>query len=234
MPERGERNHIEALNRWLREGLDDYRVMEDVEELYMGLTESGVIPFKTLSDSQWSSLREIPAPSFPTTQSPWRPARVVLESGKILDTVYFMDEITYFCYMGVDLSHTYVPVDQIRSIEPSPLQIPPEFVNKIYEVEETMMGGIIFYLYLGMGRRVRCCYGGLCDFVQLPKRYTPADITDVKITWSRRPNKRCLESPEIAFCVHAADSSTVNALRKEWPMPRLPVDDYIRLRTEVQ
>ena len=208
--------------------------MEDVEVLYTGLAESGVIPFKSLSDSQWSSLKEIPAPSHPTTQSPWRPARAVLESGKVLDAVYFMDEITYFTDWRGDLSHTYVPVDQIQSIEPSPLQIPPKFVNKIYEVEETMMGGIIFYLYLGRWKRVRCCYGNLCDFVQLPKRYTPADITDVKVTWSRRFNKRCLESPEIAFCVHAADRSTVNALRKEWPLPTLPVDDYIRLRTEVQ
>lgn len=225
---------FDAYSRWRVEGFGTYVGRNRLEMELAAMIDSDLIPFRSLPENLWSSLKAIPAPSYPTKVSPHRPASVVLKSGDRLDAVCFLDEITFFGFWGYDSSKSFVPVSDIESIAPSPLQMPTKVANKIYKAGETRMGGTDAVLYLKGRRNVRCIFGGVVDFVRLPEPYRASDVKRARVLWSRPSLNNALGGPGFSWCVHLAGEEVVRDLYGQRFMVRVPTEKYLELRRPLE
>ena len=121
----------------------------------------------------------------PSDASPgeYRPCRVHLTDGRMLDRVYVAEAISYILYLGVwperDPGKKSVSILQAKHIEESPSRLPARLANKLYKGGETSMGGVSFSLLLRDGREIFVSTGNAVDFVDYPTGVTPGDVVDV-------------------------------------------------------
>lgn len=73
----------------------------------------------------------------------------------------------------------FLKIEDVKSIESSPLQTPARIYGKIISAGETGMGYYQFELHLADGRSVRCFSSGEFEFLDLPTGVTPDMIVDV-------------------------------------------------------
>lgn len=79
-----------------------------------------------------------------------------------------------------EVSDTEISIDDVESIELSPLQTPVDVYRKIASFGETGMGYHWFELILADGRRLPCFSLGEFGFLDLPQDAAPADIVDAQ------------------------------------------------------
>lgn len=113
----------------------------------------------------------------------YRPCRVVLNHGHVIDRVYVIEAMAYIRTWGVwpdeDPGKHGISIDDVASIEESPARLPARLANKMYAAGESAMGGCIFTLILNDGRRIVCGTGGAVDVPGLPVNVTPDLIVDL-------------------------------------------------------
>jgi hypothetical protein len=113
----------------------------------------------------------------------YRPCRVTLKDGRVVDRVYVQEAWTWKGTWGMwpeDYSvKVSISIDDVVRIEESPSRIAPDLANRILAAGETSMGGTRFTLVLRDGRRVNVSTGNAVDFPGLPDGVAAGDVVDV-------------------------------------------------------
>jgi hypothetical protein len=113
----------------------------------------------------------------------YRPCRVTLRDGRVIDRVYVQEAWTWKGMWGmwpedyrVNVS---ISIDDVMRIEESPSRIAPDLANRLLEAGESAMGGTIFTLVLRDGHRINASTGNAVDFPGLPDGVAAGDVVDV-------------------------------------------------------
>jgi hypothetical protein len=113
----------------------------------------------------------------------YRPCRVTLGDGRVVDRVYVQEAWTWKGTWGMWPEDYRVKVsisiDDVVRIEESPSRIAPDLANRLLEAGESAMGGTIFTLVLRDGHRVNASTGNAVDFPGLPDGVAAGDVVDV-------------------------------------------------------
>ena len=133
------------------------------------------------------------------------PCRVVLASGKALDTVYIVPEKPYLEYWGTypedDPAKRWVSIEDVARVEDSPTRLPAIFANEIYRNGESGMGYTIFTVVFSDGLRQPCVSGNAVDFIKYPAGKGPKDVQAVIPHEGR--NSSLVEAPEWYWCLYS-------------------------------
>lgn len=136
------------------------------------------------------------------------PCRVVLRDGQILNNVYIEPEKPYLRQWGVypedDEGKKWIRIDDIASVEDSPIRLPARFANEIYRNGESGMGYTIFRVVFADGSRQTCLTGNAVDFIRYPSGKGPADVVSV-IPHAGREDDSAVRSPGWYWCLYAED-----------------------------
>jgi hypothetical protein len=113
----------------------------------------------------------------------YRPCRVTLRDGRVIDRVYVQEAWTWKGMWGKwpedYRGKVSISIDEVVRIEESPSRIAPDLANRLLEAGETAMGGTRFTLVLRDGRRVNASTGNAVDFPGLPDGVAAGDVVDV-------------------------------------------------------
>jgi hypothetical protein len=113
----------------------------------------------------------------------YRPCRVQLTSGTLVDRVYVVERDAYMDALGVDPEDdpgkSSVSVEDVRRIDESPYRLPAALANKLYAAGECGMGYYIFTVVLRDGTKLPNLTGNAVDFPALTPGVTTSDIHDV-------------------------------------------------------
>jgi hypothetical protein len=113
----------------------------------------------------------------------YRPCRVTLGDGRVVDRVYVQEAWTWKAMWGSwpedYRERASISIDDVVGIEESPSRIAPDLANRLLEAGETAMGGTRFTLVLRDGRRVNVSTGNAVDFPGLPDGVAAGDVVDV-------------------------------------------------------
>jgi hypothetical protein len=113
----------------------------------------------------------------------YRPCRVTLRDGRVVDRVYVQEAWTWKGMWGMwpedYREKVSISIDDVVGIEESPSRIAPDLANRLLEAGETAMGGTRFTLVLRDGRRVNASTGNAVDFPGLPDGVAAGDVVDV-------------------------------------------------------
>jgi hypothetical protein len=111
------------------------------------------------------------------------PCAVLLRSGQTLDTVYVEPDQMYFDQWGVypedDKYKNSILIDDVVKIQESPLRLPVQFANLVYEGGESGMGAYVFTLLFEDGSRQAYYSGSAIDFIPYPAGKGAKDIVGV-------------------------------------------------------
>jgi hypothetical protein len=150
------------------------------------------------SDPEWERmLAAIPASW--TGECRQRPCRAVLNSGRVVERLLCVEEAHGL--MGRDWIHPR----EIRLLEGSPLRLPVEFANRLYEFGETCMGGIHFAVTFRNGVEHRfLCGSAVVDFPAFPPGLRGADVVLVTpLPEDSVRKRRTLGEAPFEVCYHA-------------------------------
>jgi hypothetical protein len=135
----------------------------------------------------------------------YRPCRLVLQNGAVVDRAFVQDAPTYIRHWGVwpedDKGKQAVALATVARIEPSPDRLPAHIATRLYEAGESGMGYCVFTLMLRDGRHLGCVTGNAVDFVSLPADVRPSDIVDVQPGAGPRDGSG-LGSAKYAWCLY--------------------------------
>jgi hypothetical protein len=135
----------------------------------------------------------------------FRPCRVRLKDGRMVDGVYVADAAQYIDLWGIwpefDSHKRSVPIGDVVGIEESPTRIPAHLANKMYEAGESAMGGCIFTLVLEDGRRLPCSTGNAVDFLELPADVTPDMMVDL-VPHEGREARQHIRGADFFWCLY--------------------------------
>lgn len=135
----------------------------------------------------------------------FRPCRVRLKDGRMVDGVYVADAAQYIDLWGIwpefDSHKRSVPIDDVVGIEESPTRIPAHLANKMYEAGESAMGGCIFTLVLEDGRRLPCSTGNAVDLLELPADVTPDMMVDL-VPHEGREARQHIRGADFFWCLY--------------------------------
>jgi hypothetical protein len=113
----------------------------------------------------------------------YRPCRVTLRDGRVIDRVYVQEAWTWKGMWGKwpedYRGKVSISIDEVVRIEESPSRIAPDLANRLLAAGETAMGGTRFTLVLRDGRRVNVSTGNAVDFPGLPDGVAAGDVVDV-------------------------------------------------------
>lgn len=113
----------------------------------------------------------------------YRPCRVTLRDGRVVDRVYVQEAWTWKGMWGMwpedYREKVSISIDDVVGIEESPSRIAPDLANRLLQAGETAMGGTRFTLVLRDGRRVNASTGNAVDFPGLPDGVAAGDVVDV-------------------------------------------------------
>jgi hypothetical protein len=102
----------------------------------------------------------------------YRPCCVELESGELVDRVYFAEAFSWHSYWGVwpqdDVAKKSFSIAGVKHVFSSPSRLPASLADKLYRDGETSMGGISFALLLRDGRKIPVLTGNAVDFLDYP------------------------------------------------------------------
>ena len=113
----------------------------------------------------------------------YRPCRVTLRDGRVLDRVYVVEADEYFRLWGVwpenDRAKRSLALDDVAHIESSPVRLPACCADKVYVAGESGMGYMVFVVVLNDGRHLPFLTGNAVDFPALPEGVGTSDVADV-------------------------------------------------------
>lgn len=102
----------------------------------------------------------------------YRPCRIRLKDGRVLDRVYVVDAERFIQLWGLwpqlEWPQRALAIDDVETMEDCPARIPAGLATRMYEAGESAMGRCFFTLVLKDGRRLACATGDAVDFVALP------------------------------------------------------------------
>ena len=136
----------------------------------------------------------------------YRPCRVTLMDGRVLDHVVLAEAEPYFVYWGVwpdeDPGKKWIPIEEVEALEESPVRLPPRLADKMYEAGESGMGYCIFTLTLSDRRTFACLTGNLVDFPFLPEGVGSGMIVDLLPHAGREEGPR--RGPDYFWCLYSS------------------------------
>ena len=141
----------------------------------------------------------------PSTDSgiKYRPCKVTLADGAILERVYLVEAGSYIRHWGVwpseDRGKTEVLLTEIALVEESPHRLPARFANSIYEAGESCMGGCLFSVRFSSGLVEHFESGNAVDFIRFPVGLGPDDVEAVT-PHAQADNARI--SPDYSWCLY--------------------------------
>jgi hypothetical protein len=194
-----------------------YRVPEGDRDYIEYLVEASEAPL--LPPDLLEQVESVPISVHPFFD--YRPCRVTLRDGRVLDRVYLSEVRLYYTQLVSD-PHSPAPgqmidMREVVKVEESPDRLPIDFANKMYLHGESSIGLRRFKLELKDGRELFCLTGKPVDFVDLPDGVKPADILEL------HPHARAPEesydcgSREFFWCLYRDD--------REEELPYIVVDD---------
>jgi hypothetical protein len=134
------------------------------------------------------------------------PIRAILNSGKVLDTVYIVPEKPYLKYWGVypedDRGKRWVRIEDVAGVEDSPTRLPARFADELYRHGESGMGYTIFTVVFANRQKQACVTGNAVDFIRYPPGKSPKDVVAV-IPHEGRRDDSLVKAPEWYWCLHS-------------------------------
>jgi hypothetical protein len=119
--------------------------------------------------------------------------------------VYVAECESYIRSWGVwpneDEAKKYVLIEDVASIENSPVRLPAHLANKMYRAGESGMGGCVFTLILKDKRCLPQISGNAVDFPSLPDGVTPDMIMDLIPHEGREESPS--EGPDYYWCLYS-------------------------------
>jgi hypothetical protein len=144
------------------------------------LSKDGTRRYPDLTGELWYQWESVPESH--DQYLTYRPCRVTLDDGTVVDCVYIIQAQLYIKNWGVwpDPCRGEIDLARVVRIEESPSRLPPEIADKIYAAGESGMGYCLFTLIFRDGTSKAVVTGNAVDFVRLPRGQTMSDIVDVK------------------------------------------------------
>jgi hypothetical protein len=137
----------------------------------------------------------------------YRPCRVTLGDGRVVDRVYVQEAWTWKGTWGMWPEDYRVKVsisiDDVVRIEESPSRIAPDLANRVLAAGETSMGGTRFTLVLRDGRRVNVSTGNAVDFPGLPDGVVAGDVVDVILYEHAGTTDAAMPDPAYWWCLYS-------------------------------
>ncbi len=163
----------------------------------------------SLSDSQWQALKVLPFSRRADLNLVIRPASVRLRDGRHLDNVLFIDAYSFGCLFR-SAGERWIASGDIVGIRPCPRQLPPRFVEEIYQRGANLADGHLFVLHMKGGRALYGLTGPVVDFLELPEGYAFGEIEGITCTPEevdcfksvRRFQADCRPPREVFWCVY--------------------------------
>jgi hypothetical protein len=110
----------------------------------------------------------------------YRPCRVTLSDGRVMDRVYVVPAKQYLHVWGVtpesDSGKRSVSIRDVVAIEESPDRLPARFANEMYAAGESGMGYCLFELEFADASTQAYLTGNAVDFIPYPPGKSGADI----------------------------------------------------------
>jgi hypothetical protein len=120
------------------------------------------------------------------------PCRVVTRDGRVFDRVYVQPREPYLTYWGIlpfdDRHKGWIAISEVVDLEESPLRLPPQLAERVYEKGETGMGYTSFRMDFRNGNHRAVTTGGTVDFIPLREGETGADVVRVHTGIGRLEN----------------------------------------------
>jgi hypothetical protein len=137
----------------------------------------------------------------------YRPCRVTLRDGRVIDRVYVQEAWAWKGTWGVwpedDRGKASISIDDVVRIEESPSRIAPDLDNRLLGAGESGMGYARFTLVLRDGRRVNAVTGGAVDFPGLPDGIDAGDVVDVIPHEHAGSSDVAMADPPYWWCLYA-------------------------------
>lgn len=169
---------------------------------------------KEISDKLKNQLLEV-KPSRDWTME-YRPCKVKLNSGEILDRVYLSESEAYMKTWGVmpdqDSGKRYVLIEDIEEISESPFRMPVDLANKLYEAGESGMGYCLYKMKFDNGKTVDVVTGNAVDFPPFPNGLRTENIKDVFPHQGSRKNPT--NSPDYTWCLFKGEMPEMEKEKK--------------------
>ncbi|MCA1695051.1 MAG: hypothetical protein LC749_10100, partial [Actinobacteria bacterium] len=147
----------------------------------------------------------------------YRPCRVRLRDGAILDRVLVVEAEPYIKHWGgwPQLSSTpnHLDISEVVSLEESPFRLPARLATKMYEAGESGMGYCFFTLVLHDGRRLPMSTSNAVDFPDLPAGISPEMVADVlphegrDLVWQDGADGPSPPPQAVRWCLYRAHDS---------------------------
>lgn len=175
---------------WLRNGTDVYWSGASPNRLIQFYLQRRIEnPIRPITPDQLERLRTIPAST--DGKMEYHPCRVTLRDGRVLDRVYIAEAKAYRKawrrWPTDETGMRSVAIEDVVTIEESPLRLPVQFANRLYQSGETGSGYVAFTIILQDGRHVPCITGHAVDFPAWPSGITPNMVSGVLPETAQQP-----------------------------------------------
>jgi hypothetical protein len=126
-----------------------------------------------------------------------------MRDGAVLTCVYVVAEGPYIRNWGIypqqDRGKSYISIGDVAALAESPIRLPAQFANRLYDAGESGMGYTIFTVIFADGSRQAYGTGGAVDFIRYPEGKGPGDVVDVLPHEGR--NSAPMKCPEYYWCL---------------------------------
>jgi len=134
----------------------------------------------------------------------YRPCRLKLKNGEIIDRVYVSEVESYMKVWGVmpdqDAGKQYALIEEVESIQEYPKRMPVKLANKLYEAGESGMGYLLYKIEFDNGQTIDVATGNAVDFPPIPDGLTKENIKEVYPHQGSRENPT--HSPSYTWCLY--------------------------------
>jgi hypothetical protein len=175
-------------------------------------------PPKPLPDWLRAKLSSIPHTFCPWKELYFHPVAAQLRDGSIEERVTVFSEEGLLGLGGGHMLRNrknLVDISNVRDVFASPSQMPPKIAFKLYQTDETRMGGCDFSLRMKDGTRIQYVYGQVGkDFVLLPGQYEVDDIQSFRIGGQHEHAKGTLlgKAPDFKWCLYNEDERILKGI----------------------
>ncbi|WP_062318038.1 hypothetical protein [Demequina maris] len=170
-----------------------------------------------LTAAQAAQLAQVPKSS--SGYMEYSPCRVTLRSGEVLDRVYVVDESQFSRSWGTAASR--VSIEDVVRIEDSPVRLPADLANKLYEAGESGMGYTMFSARMRDGEQLPFVVGNAVDFPNWRPGLDPRDVVDVvphagRAEFRDRQPRIHEKSAPYEWCLYRAHEAQGETFKRRW------------------
>lgn len=143
--------------------------------------------------------------AIPASDDLYRPCKVVLKDGAVLDRIYVVDALPYVQIWGIwpedDRGKRSLDLNTVAQITESPSRLPVEFADILYREGESGMGYTVFTVCFRDGSSLAVMAGNAVDFIEYPEGQSPETVTSV-LPHVGRDDPRLTEAPRYSWCLY--------------------------------